>query len=70
MAVVTVGDRYEIELPKEVREALRIEPGQQLGIVQVGKSVHLVKLKTLDELRGSLKGMDWSDYRDETDRAS
>ncbi len=66
MAGVTIDNDFRIEIPEEIREALQLQPGQEVGFVRVGHSVRLVKVRTLNELRGTLKG-DWSDYRDEED---
>jgi len=68
MATVTVSSKYQIVIPKEVRELLDIKPGRQIAILVKGKSVSLVPVPTLEELRGVLKGADLSGLREKVDR--
>ena len=68
MASTTVSSRYQVVIPKEVREELDIKPGQKLQVIVIGGVMHFVPVLSLDELQGFLKGMDTSDIRDERDR--
>ena len=73
MTTITVSSKYQIVLPKEAREAMRIRPGTRL---QVSRDEHgglrLVKEPSLEEMRARLKGLEWSEceVRDESERAS
>lgn len=68
MAATTVSSRYQVVIPKEVREQLNIKPGQKLQVIVLGGVIHLVPVLSLDELRGIAKGIDTSNIRDERDR--
>lgn len=70
MTTTTVSSKYQIVIPKEVRERRQIKPGMRLYITEDERGLHLVKEPTLEEVRGLLKGMKWdeSEVRDETDR--
>ncbi len=68
MATVTVSSKYQIVIPKEVREALDIKPGQEFAVLVKGTSISLVPVPTLEELRGILKGADLSGLREKVDR--
>ncbi|MGD9497715.1 MAG: AbrB/MazE/SpoVT family DNA-binding domain-containing protein [Armatimonadota bacterium] len=68
MASVTVSSKYQIVIPKEVREALDIKPGQELAVLVKGTAISLVPVPTLEELRGVLKGADLSGLREKVDR--
>jgi len=68
MATTTVSSRYQVVIPKEVREELDIQPGQRFQVLVIGGLMHFVPVLSLDELQGFLKGMDTSDLRDERDR--
>ncbi len=68
MATVTVSSKYQIVIPKEVREALDIKPGQKMGILVKGRTAHLVPIVGLDALQGAYAGMDISGLREKDDR--
>lgn len=68
MAATTVSSRYQVVIPKEVREQLNIKPGQKLQFIVLGGVMHLVPVLSLDELRGIARGADTSKIRDERDR--
>lgn len=68
MATVKVSSKYQIVIPREAREALDIQPGQEFDVLVKGKSVSLVPVPTLEQLRGVLKGADLSGLREKVDR--
>jgi len=68
MAATTVSTRYQVVIPKDVREQLNIKPGQKLQVIVLGGVMHFVPVPALDELRGIAKGADTSNIRDERDR--
>ena len=52
-----VSSDFTIPIPKEVREALDIVPGQELQLLRSGDRIELVPLQSIEEARGFLKGM-------------
>lgn len=68
MAEVVVSSKYQIVLPREVRNFLGIKKGQKLHVIVDEGGIRLVPARPLNELRGFLKGMDVSVERDEEDR--
>lgn len=68
MATTTVSSKYQVVIPREVREQLGIKPGQKLQVIVLGGVMHLVPVPSLDELRGIAQGADTSNTRDERDR--
>ena len=67
MTVVTVSPKYQVVIPKDVRERLGIRPGQKIQAIAFGDRIELVPLKHPSELRGFLKGIK-SEFERETDR--
>lgn len=65
---VRVSSKYQVVIPKEVRERLNIKKGQTLEIIIRGNSISLVPEKELSELKGFLKGMKLDNTRDEEER--
>ncbi len=57
MTTVTVSPKYQVVIPKEIREKLQLKPGQKLQIVQIGDRIEFLLLKDIKEARGFLKGM-------------
>ena len=55
---VKVSPKYQVVIPKAIRESLRIEPGQRLQVVPYGDRIELVPMRRIGDLRGFLAGMD------------
>lgn len=68
MSRVTVSPKYQIVIPKKIRERIRILPGEQLQVICFDDRIELVPVRPMSEMRGFLKGMDASFERDEADR--
>jgi AbrB family looped-hinge helix DNA binding protein len=67
--LVKVSPKFQVVIPKAIRDDLRIESGQQLLMYALDGSIHLVPSRSVKELRGIAKGMRWKDeYRDRTER--
>lgn len=64
MATVTVSPKYQVVIPKRLREALKIRPGQRIQILEYDGRLEFIPLKSIKSLRGSLKGMDTTIERD------
>lgn len=58
MEQVKVSSKFQVVIPKLVRESLGIRPGQRLQVVPYGDRIELVPLRQVSEMRGFLAGMD------------
>jgi AbrB family looped-hinge helix DNA binding protein len=68
-ATVRVSPKFQVVIPKALREELKIEPGQELLMYSLDGSLRLVPRRSIKELRGLAKGLRWKDeYRDHTER--
>lgn len=56
--VVTVSSKYQVVIPREVRERLGIEPGQKVQAFAFEDRIELVPLQPIQSLRGFLLGID------------
>ncbi len=65
MTAVKVSSRYSITIPKEIRDAAGIRPGQRFHIYRFGDQIELVPVRPMEEMRGFLKGIDTTVERDE-----
>ena len=69
MFEVTVSPKYQIVIPKELRERHNLKPGQKILIYEHFGSIRLSLPRPLKELRGMCRGMKWSvDDRDHSER--
>jgi len=69
MDTVKVSPKFQVVIPKKVRESLKLEPGQELNIYVLDGTIRLHSPRNIKELRGAAKGMKWKDdYRDHSDR--
>ena len=67
MEQVKVSPKFQVVIPKPVRESLGISPGQRLQVVQYGDRIELVPVRDIGEMRGFLAGID-AGFEREPDR--
>ena len=68
MATTTISPKFQIVIPKEVREKLHLHPQQRLQVVEKGGIITLVPEVPLKSLKGALKGMSKTGIREKKDR--
>jgi AbrB family looped-hinge helix DNA binding protein len=69
MATVTVSPKYQVVIPKELREKLKLKPGQKLFVYALEGSIRMEPPRSIKTLRGMCKGMKWEESdRDRNDR--
>jgi len=67
MEAVLVSPKYQVVIPRAVRAALGIRPGQRMQVIQYEDRIELVPIRPTHEMRGFLKGIDTTIER-ESDR--
>ena len=67
MSTVTVSSKYQVVIPKDVRDRLGIRPGQKVEAFALGGRIEFVPVRPIEEMRGFLRGMD-PDFEREPDR--
>jgi AbrB family looped-hinge helix DNA binding protein len=65
--LVTVSPKYQIVIPKTVRKALKVRPGQKMQVVEYAGRIELIPERDIKELRGFLKGIN-TEFKREKDR--
>ncbi len=58
MSVVTVSPKFQVVIPREIREALGLAPGQKVQVLQYQNRVEFIPVRPMRALRGFLKGID------------
>lgn len=69
MATVTVSPKFQIVIPKELRDKLELRPGQKLLMYELDGILYVDRPRPVQELRGMAKGIRWEESdRDRTER--
>lgn len=64
MASVTVSPKFQVVIPKEIRESMGIVSGQKVQILIYQNRIELIPLKPLKDMKGFLKGISTDVQRD------
>ncbi|OGW32301.1 MAG: AbrB family transcriptional regulator [Nitrospirae bacterium GWC2_42_7] len=58
MKSVTVSPKYQVVIPKEIRDSMQIKPGEKIQLVQYENRLELIPVRNIKRMRGFLKGID------------
>jgi len=58
MTTVKISPKYQVVIPKAVREELELKPGQIVEIIVHGNRMEMVPVRGMREMRGFLTGID------------
>ena len=64
MTTVTVSPKFQVVIPKEVRESMGIISGQKVQMLTYCNRIELIPIKPMSKMKGFLKGIDTSVPRD------
>ncbi len=67
MEAVKISRKFQIVIPKEFRDTLKLLPGQKVQMIIHGDRIEMISLKNISEMKGFLKGIDTTVER-ESDR--
>lgn len=67
-ATTTLSSKFQISIPKAVRERQHWKAGQEFVFMPKGKGALMMPVPELEQLRGLAKGADPAAYRDREDR--
>ena len=57
METVTVSPKFQVVIPKLIREKLGLLPGQKVQAILYGDRIELIRVRSIKEMRGFLKGI-------------
>lgn len=63
MEAVTISPKFQIVIPRKIRDSLKLKPGLKVQVLVYGNRIELIPLKRIPEMRGFLEGI-----RTEVDR--
>ncbi len=58
MAQARISPKYQVVIPKAIREELELKPGQMVQVIAHGDRIEMVPVRSLREMRGFLAGID------------
>jgi AbrB family looped-hinge helix DNA binding protein len=61
---VTISPKYQVVIPRSVRERLNLRPGQQVQVISYENRIEFIPVRPARELRGFLRGMSTDLERD------
>ena len=67
MQTVTLSPKYQVVIPKSVRNALDLRPGQKMQVIEYNGRIEFIPERDIAELRGFLKGIN-TEFEREDDR--
>ena len=67
MNTVTVSSKFQVVIPKEIRESIGLQAGTKLEIISYGSRLELVPIVPMKKLKGIFKGIK-TDISREDDR--
>jgi AbrB family looped-hinge helix DNA binding protein len=65
--LTTISSKYQIVIPRDVREKFNLKPGQKVMFIPYQKSIRLVIVPSIKEALGMFKGMNADHIREEED---
>jgi len=68
MSAVTLSPKYQVVIPRDVREKMKLRPGEKLQVISFDDRIELVPLRPMRSMRGFLKGLNPAFERERDDR--
>jgi AbrB family looped-hinge helix DNA binding protein len=65
MTSVTVSPKFQVVIPKDIRESMGIFSGQKVQVLTYKNRIELIPLKPMKEMKGFLKGINTDVQRDD-----
>ncbi|WP_367899205.1 AbrB/MazE/SpoVT family DNA-binding domain-containing protein [Leptospira sp. WS58.C1] len=64
MSKVVISPKFQVVIPKEIREKTGIKVGSHLEVISYGNRIELIPIEPIKKLKGFLNGMDTKIERD------
>ena len=65
MTSVTVSPKFQVVIPKEVRDSMGIVSGQKIQMLTYRNRIELIPIKPMNKMKGFLEGIDTEVERDQ-----
>ena len=68
MDTVTLSPKYQVVIPRRIRERMGLRPGEKLQVISFDDRIELIRVRPMRAMRGFLKGLDPRFEREREDR--
>ncbi len=58
LSIVTISPRFQVVIPKDVRDELSLEPGQKVQAIAYNNRIELIPVRPMRRMRGFVKGIE------------
>jgi AbrB family looped-hinge helix DNA binding protein len=67
MEVTTISSKFQLVIPRRIREQFNLKPGQKVVFLPFKKTLRMVIVPSIEDAYGMLKGLDADSLREEDD---
>ncbi len=67
METVTISSKYQVVIPRQIREQFKLKPGQKLMFIPYKNTLRVIIVPPIEEAYGAFKGMNTEGIREEED---
>ena len=68
MSTVTISSKYQVVIPRSIREQFNLKPGQKIMFIPYNNTLRVVIVPSIEDARGMLEGIDTDVQREKEDR--
>ncbi|HKL21976.1 MAG TPA: AbrB/MazE/SpoVT family DNA-binding domain-containing protein [Tichowtungia sp.] len=68
MISATVSPKFQVVIPRPVREEIKLRPGTKMQVIAYGNRIEFIPIKPMKTMRSFLKGIDTDVQREKEDR--
>jgi AbrB family looped-hinge helix DNA binding protein len=65
MNTLTISPKYQLVIPKAIRELLGLKPGQKVQAIAYNNRIELIPVRPIRRMRGFVRGMDTTVERED-----
>jgi AbrB family looped-hinge helix DNA binding protein len=58
MTTLTISPKYQVVIPKAIREMLSLRPGQKIQAIVYQDRIELIPVRPIKKMRGFIEGID------------
>jgi AbrB family looped-hinge helix DNA binding protein len=68
MNTVTISSKYQVVIPRPIREKFNLKPGQKIMFIPYNNTLRVVIVPPIDKAEGLFEGIDTDPQREKEDR--
>ncbi len=68
MNTVTISSKYQVVIPRPIREQFNLRPGQKIMFIPFKETLRVVIVPPIEEAEGMFVGIDTDPQREKEDR--